>query len=50
MDKLLAELENDGVPEESDNSIAAVTNKAKKELNYEDAIDDETKRTDENTW
>lgn len=46
MDKLLAELENDGVSEES-----TIPKKDKKEeLNYEDPIDDETERTDENTW
>ncbi len=49
MDKLLAELGNDDVPEESD--------KSKKEdkhpdidLKYDDSIDDETERTDDNTW
>ncbi len=47
MDKLLAELEKEAVPEESD-----FNNKKdnKKELDYEDPIDDETERNEDNTW
>ncbi len=52
MDNLLAELEKDAVPEESElnNKIKNKIEKKQDELNYEDSIDDETKRTDENTW
>ncbi len=52
MDKLLAELEKDAVPEESElnNKIKNKIEKKQDELNYEDSIDDETKRTEDNTW
>ncbi len=45
IDKLLAELENDGVPEESNKS-----KKDKTELKYDDPMDDETERNEDNTW
>ncbi len=53
IDKLLAELENDGVPEESDIIVEKQIKKnidEKKELNYEDTPDDTTERNEENTW
>ncbi len=54
LDKLLAELDKDGVSEESNNSkkdrSSLLTLQNKKDLNYEDPIDDETERTEDNTW
>ncbi len=55
IDKLLAELENDTVPEESDYSklnpkAENTPKKLKRELNYEDTPDDKTERNEENTW
>jgi len=46
LDKLLAELENDGVSEESNTS----KKDDKKEMQYDDPVDEETERTEENTW
>ncbi len=55
MDKLLAELEKDSLSEDSDVIIEKQIKKAKdenkaKELNWEDPIDEEIERTEENTW
>ncbi len=45
IDKLLAELKDETLPEESDNSKKDI-----KELKWDDSIDTKTERNEDNTW